>query len=137
MIDIKLIRDNPDTVQAAIRAKNRQVEIKKILKLDEELRGLTHTSEQYRAEKKVVGVEIANTKDKAIKQKLLADMRAVDEKESALKPRIDVIAAELEALLREIPNMATADVKVGKDESENEIIRVVGSPTKFSFTPKS
>jgi seryl-tRNA synthetase len=47
-----------------------------------------------------------------------------------------VLHDQMHSLLTAIPNPSKPDVKVGKDDSENDVIKTVGDKTKFSFTPK-
>ncbi len=136
MIDIQLLRDNPEAVRAGAKAKKVHINVEDILALDREHRALLQKIEACRAEKRVAGKEIGKTKDTARKEELLAAMRVVDAQEEALKPEIAKVEERLHALLMNIPNMPAADVTVGKDDTENEIIRRVGEIPKFDFTPK-
>ncbi len=136
MIDIKLIRENPEIIRAAAAAKNREIDIEKILRLDAEYRKLLHEVELIRSEKRTVGVEIPKA-DAETKKKLLAAMQKIDKREEEMTPRISTLEQEIDVLLREIPNPAAPDVKVGKDESLNEVLRTIGTPPKFTFKPKN
>ena len=53
-----------------------------------------------------------------------------------IEKSLNSVGDELKEILLRIPNLPKPDVKVGKDESENEVLRKVGSPKKFGFTPK-
>lgn len=137
MIDLKLIRENPDKMRDAARAKGRHVDVGKILAVDKKHRELLQAVERYRAEKNIAGKEIAATKDAKKKKELLDAMKKVDEKQDELEPEIKKLEEQIEALLYEIPNPAAPDVRIGKDGTENEIIKRVGEPTPFTFQSKS
>jgi seryl-tRNA synthetase len=120
MLDIKLIRENPKEVEGGAKAKGRQIDIKAILKLDEEKRALQTEVDSLRQGRhdKVEDREVARQAKEQVKNK-----------EKELKE----VAEKLEKLLLEIPNLPKADVKIGKDESENEVLKQVGKPPKFDF----
>lgn len=120
MLDIKYIREHGDEVAKAAKAKGRAIDIKKILKLDEQRRGLQteiDTLRQGRHDKDA-------DRDAARKNKETLKAKEEELKQASVK---------LDAGLLEIPNPAKPDVKVGQDESANEVIRVVGKPPKFNF----
>ncbi|MFH1111690.1 MAG: serine--tRNA ligase [Patescibacteria group bacterium] len=124
MLDIKLIRENPKEVEKGAKAKGRQIDIKAILKLDEQKRALQTEVDGLRQGRhaKVEDREVARQAKEQVKNK-----------EKELKE----VTEKLEKLLLEIPNLPRPDVKVGKDESENEVLRQVGKPPKFDFKAKN
>lgn len=136
MIDIKLIRDNPENLQNAARAKGRHIDVKKILAVDKKHRELLQAVERYRAEKNEKGRGVAGEKDIKKKKALLATLKEIDTKEKELEPEVKKLSEQLDALLYEIPNLPAPDVRVGKDATENEIIKRVGEPAQFAFPPK-
>ena len=132
MVDINLIREKPKAIQQAALAKGVTVDIELVLKLDEQVQSLQREIQQIREERNALAKSIKGKptpeqveKGKKIKEEL-------EKKEDAFR----IADTELQTLLLGIPNPSKADVKVGKDESENEVIKTVGKPTKFSFKPK-
>ena len=125
MLDIKLIRENSEKVQKSARDKGVEINIKHVLELDSKLRGLDSSVQKLREERNKFAKDRDIEKGKEIKKRL-------EKEENAL----NAIAQELKKVLLEIPNPAKPDVKVGKDDAENEVIKKVGEPTKFKFTPK-
>jgi seryl-tRNA synthetase len=132
MLDIALIREKPQEIQKAALAKKVEVDIKKILKLDKQSQTLQKEVQQIREERNtlVKGItgkpsEVQIEKGKKLKEEL-------ERKDESLQE----ISKELQVLLLNIPNPSKPDVKVGKDDSENDVIRKHKEPTKFSFTPK-
>lgn len=132
MVDITLIRENPKKIQEAAAAKGVTVDIDLVLNLDEQVQSLQHEIQKIREERNVIAKSITGKptpeqveKGKKIKEEL-------EKKEEAFR----ITSTELETILLSIPNPSKSDVKVGKDESENEVIKTVGEPKRFSFQPK-
>jgi seryl-tRNA synthetase len=135
MLDIKFIRENPEAVKKGAAAKNVVVDIDKVLKLDIAKRELQAQAEKTRALQKELSAAVPRATPEE-KKKLLADSSKLKEEFLALDERLNKIMAELYVELVRIPNIAFPEVKIGKDESQNEVLRIFGSPTKFSFKPK-
>jgi len=125
MLDIKFIRENPDLILKKAKDKGIEINLEHILELDSKLRGLDTMVQSLREERNRTAKEKNIEKGKEIKVKL-------EKHENAL----NAIREELNRYLLQIPNPAKDDVKVGKNDSENEVLRKVGDPTKFDFTPK-
>ncbi len=125
MFDVKFIRENPEIVKKGAKNKGIDIDIDKILKTDEEYRNLDIKVQKLREERNKFAKEKNIQKGKETKEQL-----EIIEKELSKKQ------AELRELLFTVPNPPKADVKVGKDESENEVIKKYKEPRKFLFTPK-
>jgi seryl-tRNA synthetase len=132
MVDINRIRENPQAIQKAAMAKGVSVDIEIVLKLDEQVQNLQREAQQIREERNALVKNITGKpspeqveKGKKIKEEL-------EKKEEILR----IASLELNTLLLTIPNPSKSDVKVGKDESENEVIKKVGTPKKFDFKVK-
>lgn len=132
MIDIKYIRENPQKIQDASLAKGVKVDIDALLKIDGAYRELAQSVQKVREERNAFTKTIKGkpTPDQVEKGKQLKEQ--LDKEEASLRD----VEAELKKQLLQIPNPAKPDVKVGKDDSENEVIKIVGEPTKFTFKPK-
>lgn len=132
MLDINLIREKSKEVQQAAQAKGVTVDIELVLKLDTQVQSLQKEAQQIREERNalVKGITGKPSPEQVEKGKKLKE--DLEKKEEALR----IVSVELDTLLLGIPNPSKLDVKVGKDESENEVIKTVGKPTKFSFKPK-
>lgn len=133
MLDIQFIRDNQKQVQEAITHKNADVDIKKLLTLDDQRRKLIQQTEELKAEKNKASKDIGRGADK---QKIIAQMKGVGEKQAQIKKKLDPIQEEFEMLLNKIPNIVSKDTPKGKDESENKVIRKWGKPASFKFDVK-
>jgi seryl-tRNA synthetase len=124
MFDIKLLRDNPEKLQKSAKEKKVDINVEHILELDSKARGLDAMVQSLREERNKTAKEKNIEKGKEIKLKL-------DKEESAL----NAVTEELKLRLSEIPNPAKDDVKFGKDDTENDVIRKVGEPKKYNFKP--
>jgi seryl-tRNA synthetase len=124
MIDIKLLRENPEKVKKACENKQAKIDIDKILELDKKKRELIQEIENFRAEQKKLG------KDQ------IENARELKDKIKNLEPELEKAEKEFNELFIQIPNLSLDDVPIGKDESENKVIREVGKKPKFNFQPK-
>lgn len=132
---MKLFRENPNFYRDASRAKNIEIDVERILELDRRVRLLKTESEGINAQKNEVSRRIPKATPEERKQ-LISDMRGVDGRADALAAELTPIETELEDLLYHIPNPSLADVKVGKNEDENEVLREVGEKPVFDFPIK-
>lgn len=132
MLDIKFIRENPDKVQKAAKDKKVSVDIDHILKIDDEFHTLSIQVQALREER--------NVNSGSIKGKPTEDQikngQEIKAKIEKLEPALNAIEAELKEWFLKIPNLAKDDVKFGENDTQNDVIKTVGEPTKFSFTPK-
>ena len=135
MIDLKLFRENAQFYRDAAKAKNVDIDVERILELDRRARSLKTELEGIKAQKNEASKDIAKA-DADQRKLVIESMRLIDRKAESLEAEYNPIAEELDELLYKIPNPALADVRVGKDDSENHELRVVGEPRKFDFTPK-
>ena len=137
MLDINLIREKPDVVRKALRDRQENPSpVDTILQLDEKRRNLLNEVEALKAERNAVSKEIGKQKDAADRQSRIEAMRVVGDKISALDKEIETVEAELHALTSTLPNIPDPRTPYGKDDSENVVIKTVGEPRKFDFTPK-
>jgi seryl-tRNA synthetase len=141
MIDIKLLRNNPELFLEALQKRNYGTElVDEILKIDAEWRKLTTEVNNLKAERNSLSKLVAKAKaekdeDKA--KEIIEKSKEIGEK---IK-KIEEVQKELEDkilnIALNIPNIPADDVPIGKDETENVEIRRWGEPRKFDFEPKA
>ena len=126
MLDINLIRQNPEKIKKGMAAKNVSSKlVDDFLALDEGWRKLTKEINDLRAE-----------------QKKLSEVRKIEEakknKEKIKNAEIELNETEKrrEEILRGLPNLPFDDAPVGKNESGNVVLREIGEKSKFGFEPK-
>jgi len=137
MLDINLIREEPDLVRQALEKRQMSPSpVDQILVLDEQRRSLIQDVETMRSERNSVSKEIGRMKDKDARQEKIDAMRVLGEKIDAVDSELNRVDADLQALLAEIPNIPDPEVPVGVDDSDNVVLRTVGEKPTFDFEPK-
>jgi seryl-tRNA synthetase len=135
MIDINLIREQPEKVKAAMAALNDEAPIDRILTLDTRRRELLTEVEALRAERNAASKEISRTRDPEERQARIEAMRLVGDGIGGLEEELKAVEAELYEAMLWVPNLPHASVPVGPDDSANMIVRVEGEPREFYFEP--
>ncbi len=135
MIDIKRLRENPGQIEQAAQAKNVEINIERIVELDNLVRRLQSEGESIAAQKNEASKAIAQAHDQE-REGLITQMREVDKRAATIKEELVPAQEELSELLYRIPNPALPHVVVSPNEADNAVIRTVGDKPTFSFTPK-
>ena len=138
MLDLNLIRENPDLVRTSLR--NRQMDVSsvdEILKLDEKRRSLLTQVETLKAERNAVSKEIGKMKDPGEREKKIAAMREVGDRITAFDKEVSEAETGLQALTAAIPNIPDGRTPIGASEDENVVLRTEGQLPEFNFTPKA
>ena len=125
MIDLKRFREQPEFFAQKSRDKGVTVDVAAIIDLDQQKRHFQSALETIQADKNAFSQKIASF-SATEKEKLLADLKVKDGEADQLRQKMQHIEKELNDQLLSIPNPAADDVKVGKDGSENELLRQVG-----------
>ncbi len=137
MLDINLIREQPELVRTALRS--RQLDpapVDRILDLDARRRAILSEAEALKAERNAVSKEIGKMKEAAGRQAKIEAMRAVGDKITALDKELAEVETGLHAAAAALPNIPDKRTPLGKDESENVVIKTIGTLPEFDFTPK-
>ncbi|HID62666.1 MAG TPA: serine--tRNA ligase [Anaerolineae bacterium] len=135
MLDLRFIRENPDLVKEALVKLNTAAPIDEILSLDEQRRGLLSEVEALRARRNAVSKEIGKMKDGDRRQALIEEMREVGERIKGLDDQVRQVEEQLNKAMLQVPNMPHESVPVGRDESENVVLRTWGQPKEFDSEP--
>ena len=135
MIDLRLIREQPDLVREALRRLNATAPIDEILAADNKRRELLQQVEALKARRNAVSKEIPRLKDTAERQARIEEMRGVGDTIGRLDDDVRAVDERLQMLLLEVPNLPHPDVPVGRDESENVVVRSEGTVRAFDFEP--
>ncbi|MCH7605063.1 serine--tRNA ligase [Patescibacteria group bacterium] len=132
MLDIKFIRENPKEVKEGCKKKGVDCDIDKILDLDKERRKFLGRVEELRARQNKVARLPARQGKEGIEEgkKIKAELKKIE-------PDLQVIERKLDEKLRQMPNISSDKVPLGKDESDNKVIKKWGDPTKFDYKPKN
>ena len=131
MLDIQFIRDNAKHVAEKSRQKGFDVDIGKLLELDEKRRRLIGEVEELRAKRN----ELSGSKKPSTEQ--ITKGRELKEKIAKTEDELGKTEQEFNVLLKKVPNMPTDDVPVGSKEEDNKVIKTVGEKPKFDFELKN
>lgn len=136
MLDIKFIRENKDIVQAGAKKKRVEIDLDKLIALDDERLKILKEVEELRAEVNRVSNDIVRDQDPALKIQLIEEMRGVKEEIKSKEDQLKKIIEEWQKIMLKIPNIPSVDTPEGKDDSGNQVVRTWGDKPQFSFTPK-
>ncbi len=137
MLDIRLIRENPDVVRESLKKRQSDVAVVDTLaKLDEKRREILSEVEELKAERNAVSKEIGRMKDAESRQEKIVAMRTVGEKIKSLDDELRDVDGELTSTMATLPNIPSDATPYGVDESENVVLKTVGEIPEFSFDPK-
>jgi seryl-tRNA synthetase len=137
MLDIQLIRENPEIVRKGLR--DRQMEdspVDQVLEMDESRRAVIQDVENLKAERNTVSKEISQMKDADQRQAKIEEMRTVGEQINELDEKLRKIEHELFGILSGLPNVPDPSTPYGKTEEENVVLETVGEIPEFDFQPK-
>ncbi len=138
MLDINLIRENPKLVEDALTMRYMDVSVvSELVDLDLQRRTFLQEVETLKAERNRVSKEIGTSKDKSEREEKIASMRAVGDKIAALDDQVRAVEEKLGDLISNVPNLPDPITPLGKDESENVVVRNVGEIPTFDFEPKA
>ena len=138
MLDIKLIRENPDKINELLKRRNPELSVDSVLKIDEDRRKIQFELDNLRATRKTESNKIgAMKKDGIDTTELQAQIRKMGDDIKALEEKLtELDSAQKEALLF-IPNTPDETTPIGVDDSANVEIKNWGEPTKFDFDAKA
>jgi seryl-tRNA synthetase len=134
MLDRRVIRENPDAVKAAVRVKGIDLDVDELLDLDQASRKLTHELDQAQARRKASSKEFARA-DEARRAELRAEHAELETQLRELREQLAETSAKLQQLMLLTPTIPWDGAPVGPDDSANVVIRTVGTPPEFGFTP--
>ena len=135
MLDLDLIRRDPDAVRQALGKRGEDSTLERILELDAERRSKIRERDELRARRNQVSQELGRSGERP--PELLEEMRRVGGNIKSLEEQLRKVEEELTALLLELPNTPLEDVPVGPDESANTVVRSWGERAEFDFEPKA
>ncbi|MFW6105702.1 MAG: serine--tRNA ligase [Chloroflexota bacterium] len=133
MLDIRLIRENPELVRQALEKRGDSFDLETILEIDGLYRTLLRQTEELRAKHNEASKQLGTSKEKP--PQLIAQMRQMGEQISSLQQQTKEAKANLDSLLLELPNIPHPNVPLGGGADDNVVVRTWGNPTKFAFEP--
>ncbi len=136
MLDITIIRERPDVVREALKARQMDPSlVEPVMELDQQRRALLAKVELMKAERNAVSKEIGRMKDPGERQAKIDAMRILGDQIQGLDDQVRQIDSDLLAALAVIPNLPDPSTPYGTGEHDNVILRQVGELPHFDFTP--
>ena len=138
MLDIKLIRENPEKINELLKRRNPELSIDTIIAIDADRRKVQAQADELRAKRKSESQKIGMMKKNgentdAIQEevrKLGDEVKALEEKQ------VELDSIQRDMLLR-TPNTPDESTPIGESEDDNVPVKFWGEPTKFNFEPKA
>jgi len=141
MIDIKLIRENPNLIKENIKKKfqNEKLDlVDEVVKLDKEWRNLKYKEDGLRSERNKISKKINELKkNNKNASKEIKDAKEIPKKIEKLQIKRRKLEEGIKKIMYKIPNIVHKSVPIGKDDSENVEIRKIGKIHKFNFPVKN
>lgn len=135
MLDINYIRDKLKEIKKAAKNKKIDVDLDKLLKLDDQRRKLIQEMDQLRNQRNANAELLKDPKKRT--EKLMEEGRVLKDKLVALEKDLNDILIEYEELMVKVPTIPSVDTPIGKDDTENVEVYKWGEPAKLGFEPKS
>ena len=137
MLDIRFIREQPEVVRERARLKNIEVDVDTILEVDARRRATLTRCDELKKERNDLSAEIGKRIKSGINAEELKErVRQIGDEIKALDDEARELDEELTNLLLRVPNLPHESVPVGKDESENRVLREWGEKPSFDFEPR-
>ncbi|MFZ5642946.1 MAG: serine--tRNA ligase [Bacillota bacterium] len=134
MIDIKLLRSNPEIVKEALKKRGSDMNLEPFLKLEEKRREKLVVVEQLKNRRNTVSEEIGRLKREGKEaEDMVLEMRQVSQQIKELDDELRSIEDELQSIILTIPNVPHETVPVGKDAEDNVEVYRHGEPAKTGF----
>jgi seryl-tRNA synthetase len=133
MLDAQFIRDHLEPVKANLRNRNVKADVDRVVALDDERKRLSQETQTIHQRQNEVARLVKGERDKAKRDALIQEGRALKEKVTGLEEQRKTVEADLEAALKSVPNMTHPDAPVGND---NRVLRKWGEPRRFDFPAK-
>ncbi len=137
MLDINVIRQDPERIRAMLKNRNKDDAIlDRLLTADSEWRKLTDENNSLRKLRNEVSMQISKMPKGAEKDAKITEMREVADKIKANDDRMAQLEEVRTDCILNIPNIPHESVPIGKDEHDNVVVYEVGEKRKFTFKPK-
>ena len=138
MIDMKLLRTEPEKVIAALARRKENVDIDGLLELDKEKREIMYEAEQKKAEQNIASKKIpVMKKNGEDTTAIFAEMKKLSDEIKECDDKVRELDEKIEKIAYTIPNIPNPTVPDGDSDEDNVEVRRFMEPTKFDFEPKA
>ena len=138
MIDIKVLRNEPERVKRAFLKRKEKFDLEGLFELDDKKRELIYKADQLKNKQNIVSKQIPQLKKEGKDTApIFAEMKAISDEIKGYDAEIRELDEKITAILLTIPNIPNETVPEGDTDDDNVEIRKWGEPTKFDFEPKA
>lgn len=138
MLDIKLIRENPEKINELLKRRNPDLSVDEVLAVDEERRQIQAQADELRAKRKTESQKIGEMKKKGENtDKIQEEVRFLGDEVKALEEKQNELDEKQRNLLLNIPNIPDETTPIGASDADNVEVHKWGEPTKFDFEFKA
>ena len=138
MLDIKLLRSNPELLKRALLKSKGKIDINSFLKLDADRRELLYKVEQMKSRQNSDSKLIPQyKKDGRDVSALMEEMKILSDSIKQFDQQVKDVDSEIDRVMLTIPNVPNETVPLGNSDADNIEVRKYGQPRKFDFAPKA
>nr|WP_317412854.1 serine--tRNA ligase [uncultured Solibaculum sp.] len=140
MLDIKVVRAQPDKVKAAMKARNKDMDalIDQVLDIDVQRREITAKAESMKAQQNLTSKKIPQIKKEGGDvSAIMTEMKELSDQVKAYNAQLSELEQKQRDIMLSLPNVPNESVPIGKDDTENQEIRRWGEPRQWDFEPKA
>lgn len=135
MLDINFIRKNAEIIKKTCELKRVSCDIDFLLKLDSRRKKMIQKRESLNVQKNKLNEEMQKSNDDS-KSSIIERGKKTKKELEKVQSELEKIKVNYDEIIYKIPNIISPDTPIGKDESENKVIRKIGVPKTFDFQPK-
>ncbi len=136
MLDIKVLRQEPERIKEALKKRFNPLDIEPAIELDKQRRAILAEVEQKKAKQNEITKQIPQMKKNGENtDQIFAEMKELSNDIKADDEKVRDIDEQLRNFMLRIPNIPNPEVPVGKDDTENVELRKFSEPRKFDFEP--
>lgn len=135
MLDIKFIRENKDIISLGAKKKHIDFDVDELISIDDKRREVLQIVEEMRTKQNSVGEKIPQVGDDE-RQKLLTEMSGLKEELQKEEEKLKEIMKDWQTLMLQVPNIPDMSVPEGRDDGDNQEVKVWGEKPEFNFEPK-
>lgn len=137
MLDIKLIRENPEKINELLKRRNPDLSIDEVIQVDIERRTVQTEVDELRAKRKTESQKIGELKKNGENTDVIQEeVRKIGDDIKTLEEREVILDQKQRALLLNIPNTPDETIPIGTSEEDNKIVSGCGEPTEADFELK-
>jgi len=138
VLDIHLLRENPDAVAAGLGKRGQTAQLEQLLALDGKRRALLTEVEALKRHRNEASKTIGKMmKDGGDATALRNEMKSLGEKVASIEAEVTETETALQEMMKLLPNLPHESVPAGTSAEDNPVIRTWGAPRKFDFTPQA